>query len=55
VRSLFLALALVCAPILLAQQESQTPNLDAGSTPTDRPMSQQTIQGCLQRAGSNSH
>src|SRR5207249_7302822 len=45
-----LALALVSATALLAkQQASQSPNPQAGSSPTDAPLSQQTIQGCLQR------
>lgn len=47
-KSLFLASLLLSATTLLAQQDSQ-----AGSNPTDRPLSQQTVQGCLQRAGSN--
>jgi len=42
-KSLLLALALLSAPALLAQQqESQS------GSPTDRPLSQQTVQGCLQ-------
>jgi hypothetical protein len=40
-KSLMLALSLLSATALLAQQESQP-------TPTDRPLSQQTVQGCLQ-------
>lgn len=45
-KSLFLAVALLSATALLAaQQDSQQ-----GSTPTDRPLSQQTVQGCLQGA-----
>ena len=42
-KSLLLALALLSATALLApQQESQS------GSPTDRPLSQQTVQGCLQ-------
>jgi len=50
-KGLFLALVLLFAPILLAQQES--PNPQAGSTPSDAPMTQQTIQGCLQGTDHN--
>jgi Protein of unknown function (DUF5818) len=41
-KSLLLTLALLLGTALLAQQESQSP------TPTDRPLTQQTVQGCLQ-------
>ena len=42
-KSLLLALALLLATALLAQQQDSQP-----SSPTDRTLSQQTVQGCLQ-------
>lgn len=43
-RTLLFALALLSAAALIAQQQDSQP----GTTPTDRPLSQQTVQGCLQ-------
>ena len=42
-KSLLLVLALLSATALLAQQQDSQP-----SAPTDHPLSQQTVQGCLQ-------
>jgi hypothetical protein len=44
-KSLLLALALLSATALLAQQQDSQP-----SSPTDRPLSQQTVRGCLQES-----
>jgi len=43
-KTLLLALALLSAATLLALQQESQP----GTTPTDKPLSQQTVQGCLQ-------
>src|SRR5947207_12387217 len=43
-KTLLLVLALLSAAALLALQQESQP----GTTPTDRPLSQQTVQGCLQ-------
>ena len=43
-KRLLLALALLSATALLAQQQDS----QQGSTPTDRPLTPQTVQGCLQ-------
>jgi len=45
-KSLFLALTLLFATALLAQQES--PNPQAGSNPSDAVTSRNTVHGCLQ-------
>ena len=50
-KSLFLALALLSATTLLGQDSQSNPQ--PGTTPTDRPLSQQTVKGCLQ--GTDDH
>ena len=47
-KGLLLALALLSATALLAHQQESQP-----VSPTDRPLSQQTVQGCLQGTDHN--